>query len=76
MARRKTVLRCTCRQCNAGLHRRVRNRNGSRSNEVQSAHRAIRRSTSALIAKAEHSSDDSRYDFVLDVQLESAGYTD
>jgi hypothetical protein len=76
MARRKTVLRCSCRNCQRGLHRKTRNRNGSRTNEVQSAYRSIRRNTRDLIAKAEHSIDDSSYDLVLDAQIESAGYTD
>lgn len=64
MARRKTVLRCTCRQCTWGLHR-----GRDKRNAVYFANVRLRRKASAALRKAD-------YDSAQDIIVESAGYTD
>jgi hypothetical protein len=71
MARRKQVLRCSCRNCSNGLHRK----NRSKRNEVYYANHTLRRIVASLLRKAAYFNDDSSADKAQDIYL-SAGYTD
>jgi hypothetical protein len=71
MARKKRVIRCSCRTCNRGLHRKRHKAAQSTRNEVFYAIRSERRAVASLL----RSNDDSRRDLAQDI-IVSAGYTD